>query len=89
MSEFGNNFDITKFDPSSINWGALETPSPTGADATPAGPSASDLQKQADDAASARDAQQRKWEDERSAAATRREQDQAMAQIKAIFNIVD
>lgn len=86
MSEFGNNFDITKFDPSSINWGALDTPSPTGADATPAGPSASDLQRQADDAASARDAQQRKWEDERSAAATRREQDQAMAQIKAIFN---
>jgi hypothetical protein len=50
------------------------------------GPSESDLQRQADDAASARDAQQRNWEDQRAAAATRREQDQAMAQIKAIFN---
>ncbi len=57
-----------------------------GGDDAPAGPSASDLQKQADDAASARDSQQRKWEDERAAAATRREQDQAMAQIKSIFN---
>ena len=56
-------------------------------DGSQGGKSASDLQKQADDAAAARDATQRRWEDERSAASLKREQDAAMGQIKSLFNM--
>ncbi len=83
MSEFGNNYDITRFDAGSINWDALGAASPTGGGATPAGPSDQD---RADANAAARDKANRDWEDARAAAAKKAEQDQAMAQIKAIFN---
>lgn len=87
MSEFGNAFDITKFDPSSINFEALNTASPIPATpAAPAEPSASDLQRQADNAASLRDQEQRNWEDRRAAGQKAREDQEAIAAVKGIFS---
>jgi hypothetical protein len=82
MSE-GPSLGGMSFDLSQIGVGGAAAPAAPDA---PAGPSESDLQRQADDAASARQSQQQDYERQRDAAALRREQDAAMGQIKAMFN---
>ena len=58
------------------------TPTPTP---TPAGPSESDLQRQADNAASLRDQEQRNWEDQRAAGKKAKQDQEAIAAVKGIF----